>query len=91
MRAVAESNDYNFETEISRRAQQILARNAGRRGLVSRKQFDEMAQVLRDFSENKISGMDARRQIKRLMLENGWRPRRAGLLRTRRWFNRIEA
>jgi len=90
MRAVAESNDYSFESEISRRAQQILTRNAGRRGMISRKQFTNVTQVLRDFSESTITEVEARRQVKRIMLENGWRPKRAGLLRTRGWFKKIE-
>lgn len=90
MRGVAEDLGYTFETETSRRIQQVLARHAGRRGRVSRSQFDATAQVLRDFSSNTISEVEARRQLKRVMMDNGWQPRRAGLFRTRRWYNSIE-
>lgn len=91
LRAVSDDLGYTFETETSRRIQQVLARHAGRRGLVSRSQFDSTAQVLRDFSANTISEAEARRQLKRVMVDNGWRPRRAGLFRSRQWFRSIEA
>ncbi len=90
LRSVAEDLGYTFETETSRRIQQVLARHAGRRGFVSRAQFTSTAQVLRDFSANAISDVEARRQLKRVMMDNGWEPRRAGLLRSRRWYRSIE-
>lgn len=90
LRSVAEDLGYTFETETSRRIQQVLARHAGRRGLVSRSQFTATSQVLRDFSSNTISEIEARKQLKRVMMENGWQPRRAGLLMSRRWYRSIE-
>ena len=91
LRSIAEDNDYTFESETGKRIKQVLARSAGRRGLISRSQFQNTTQILRDFSDNTITEAEARRQLKRIMLDNGWRPRRAGLLRTRRWFRQIEA
>jgi len=90
LRGVAEDLGYTFETETSRRIQQVLARHAGRRGYVSRAQFDNTAHVLRDFSGNTISETQARKQLKRVMADNGWRPRRSGLFWSRRWFRTIE-
>ncbi len=91
LRGVAEDLGYTFETETSRRIQQVLARHAGRRGSVSRAQFNSTAQVLRDFSANTITEAEARRQLKRVMADNGWRPKRAGLFWSRRWYRSIEA
>ncbi len=91
LRSIAEDNDYTFESETGKRIKQVMARSAGRRGLISRAQFMNTSQILRDFSDNTITEAEARRQLKRIMLDNGWRPRRAGLLRTRRWFRQIEA
>ena len=90
LRSVAEDNNYVFESESGRRIQQLMSRNAGRRGLISRTQFRRTVDVLRDFSDNSINEAEARRQLKRIMIENGWRPRRAGLLRTKRWYKKIE-
>lgn len=90
LRSVAEDLGYTFETETSRRIQQVLARHAGRRGYVSRSQFDNTAHVLRDFSANTITEAEARKQLKRVMADNGWRPRRAGMFWSRRWYRAID-
>jgi hypothetical protein len=90
LRSVAEDNSYVFESEAGRRIQQVLSRHAGKSGMISRRQFRRTADVLRDFSDNAIGEAESRRQIKRIMMENGWRPRRAGLLRTRRWFRLVQ-
>jgi len=91
MRTIAEDKGYIFESESVRRIQQVLSRAAGRNGYISRAQFRRAQEVLRDISENTISETEARQQLKRLMAENGWRPRRAGLFRSRRWYRQIEA
>ncbi len=90
LRSVAEDNGYVFESESGRRIQQLLGRHAGKKGLVSKGQFRRTAEVLRDFSDNTINEAESRRQLKRIMMDNGWRPRRAGLLRTRRWYKQIQ-
>jgi hypothetical protein len=90
LRAVADDNGYVFESEAGRRVEQVMSRHAGKRGLVSRRQFRATAQVLRDFSDNAISEPEARRRVKQIMIDNGWRPRRAGLLRTRRWYRQVQ-
>jgi hypothetical protein len=90
LRSVAEDNNYVFESEAGRRIKQLMTRHAGKSGLISKGQFRRTAEVLRDFSDNAINEAEARRQLKRIMIENGWRPRRAGLLRTRRWYKRVE-
>jgi Flp pilus assembly CpaF family ATPase len=90
LRSVAEDNGYVFESEAGRRVEQVVSRHAGKRGLISRRQFRATAQVLRDFSDNAITEPEARRRIKQIMVDNGWRPRRAGLLRTRRWYRQVQ-
>jgi len=90
LRSVAEDNGYVVESEAGRRVEQVMSRHAGKRGLISRRQFRATAQVLRDFSDNAITEPEARRRIKQLMVDNGWRPRRAGLLRTRRWYRQVQ-
>ena len=91
LRSVAEDHKYIFESEAGRRIGQVMTRQAGKKGLISRRQFRQTVQMLRDFSENTINEVEARRQLKQMMLENGWQPRRAGLFRTRRWFRKVVA
>ena len=90
MRSVADDNDYTFETETGRRIRQVLDKHAGKKGKVSKKQFDQTAEILRDFSNGAIGEAEARRHVKRIMIENGWKPRRAGLLPTQRWYKSVE-
>ena len=90
LRSVAEDNNYVFETESGRRIQQVLSRHAGKSGHISRRQFGRTTDVLRDFSDNAIGEAEARRQLKRIMIENGWQPRRAGPFRTRSWYRKIQ-
>lgn len=90
LRSVAEDNDLVFESETGKRVQQILDRHGGRSGKISKKQFDQTAAILRDFSNGAIGEEEARRQVKRIMVDQGLRPRRAGLLQTRGWFKSVE-
>jgi len=90
LRSVGDDNGFVFESEAGRRIQQVMTRHAGKRGLISRRQFRSTAEVLRDFSDNAISEPEARRRIKQIMVDNGWRPRRAGMLRTRRWYRQVQ-
>jgi hypothetical protein len=90
LRSVAEDNDYVFESDAGRRIQQVLSRNAGKSGHISRGQFRRATEVLRDFSDNAIGEAEARRQLKKIMIENGWQPRRAGLFRTRSWYRQVQ-
>jgi len=90
MRSVAEDHDYVFESETGRRIRQVLDRHAGKKGKISKKQFDQTAEILRDFSNGAIGEAEARRHVKRIMIENGWKPRRAGILPTQRWYKAVE-
>lgn len=90
LRKVAEENGFVFESSESRRVEQLMSRHAGKRGSISREQFESTAQILRDFSEKNIGEEDARRQLKRLMLENGWEPRRSGIRWSRKWFEQVK-
>ena len=91
LRAVAEDHGYAFEAETGRRIQQILARHAGRGGVITKRVFNQTADMLGDFSDQAIGRAEARRQVKRIMAENGWRPGRAGLFRTTGWYRQIQA
>ena len=91
MRCVADDYDLVFESETDRRIRQVLDKHAGKKGKISKQQFNQTASILRDFSNDSISEEEARRHIKRIMLDNGWRPKRAGLIPTSRWYRKIEA
>ncbi|MCR9174684.1 MAG: hypothetical protein NXI19_01635 [Alphaproteobacteria bacterium] len=62
--------------------------NSGRR--LSRREFEQAAEMYRAKARGKITPDEARRRVKALMVEEGIRPRRAGwVIRSRRWFNSV--
>ncbi len=90
LRKVAEENGFVFESQEGRRVEQMMNRYASRSGTISREQFESTAAILRDFTEKSIGEEEARRQLKRLMLQNGWRPRRSGWFWSKKWFAQVE-
>ena len=90
LRKIAEDNGYVFESQEGRWVEQMMARHAGRSGTISQEQFETTAAILRDFTEKNIGEEEARRQLKRLMLQNGWRPRRSGLFWSKKWFAQVD-
>ena len=62
--------------------------NSGRR--LSRREFEQAAEMYRAKARGKITPDEARLRVKALMVEEGIRPRRAGwVIRSRRWFNSV--
>ena len=62
--------------------------NSGRR--LSRREFEQAAEMYRAKARGKITPDEARRRVKALMVEEGIRPRRSGwIIRSRRWFNSV--
>lgn len=91
LRTVAQDEGLVFESETGIRIRQVLDRHAGKKGKISKDQFLQASAILRDFSDNAIGEEEAKRKVKRIMIDNGWKPRRAGLLRSRRWYNSVDA
>jgi hypothetical protein len=89
LHTVAADNNYVFESQIAQRVAQILARDAGKKGRISKRQFNNASETLRDFSDETISGAEAKRRVKRIMVENDWKPRPAGPFRSKRWFKQV--
>jgi hypothetical protein len=90
LRTVAADEDFVFESETNHRIRQVLERHAGKKGKISKDQFLQTSAILRDFSNDSIGEHEAKRQIKAIMIDNGWEPRRAGLLRSKRWYKNVE-
>lgn len=90
LRKTAEDHGFVFASQESRRVEQLMARHAGRTGGITREQFESSAQILRDFSEKSIGEAEARRQLKKMMLEHGWQPRRSVLTWSRKWFEQVK-
>src|SRR3712207_9368397 len=80
---------FRSERDVERTLSQWLKAASGRRKRLSRAQFRQAAQVYRAQAGDEMEAVEVDRRVKALMEEGGIEPRRAGLLRTRRWFYRI--
>jgi len=90
LRTVAADEDFVFESETGLRIRQVLDRHAGKKGKISKTQFLQTSAILRDFSNDSIGEEESKRQVKRIMIDQGMEPRRAGLLRSKRWYKNVE-
>ncbi|WP_029006890.1 hypothetical protein [Azospirillum halopraeferens] len=90
MLGVAQECGYVFETEAEKRIRDILDGYA-EDGRIDKREFTESVAFLRKFCANGLSEDEARKRVKKIMLANGWKPKRRGLLGTKRWFTRVEA
>lgn len=90
LRTVAADEDFVFESETGLRIRQVLDRHAGKKGKISKTQFLQTSAILRDFSNDAIGEEESKRQVKRIMIDQGLEPRRAGLLRSKRWYKNVE-
>ena len=62
---------------------------AGRRKRLGRRQFEQMVATHEDGAHGEMSKDEAKKRVKALMERNDVEPKRASLLRTRRWYNKI--
>lgn len=89
MLGVALENDLVFESEAERRIRDILEGYA-ENGKINKREFTSAVTFMRKFCANGMSDEDARKSVKRLMMANNWKPKRSGLLASRRWYNRVD-
>jgi hypothetical protein len=89
MYGVADENDYAIERDVDRCMQAVLERFAGKRGVIDRKRFEDATAIYSRLTHGAITGEDARKRVKAIVEERGWKIRRAGPLGTKRWYTRI--
>lgn len=90
MLGVASEHDFIFEKEAQAQAEKVLGRLAGKKGRIGKKEFNDTAGILQDFSNGHLKEAEARKCVKRIMEENDWKPKRAGIFQSRRWYKKIE-
>lgn len=86
--SVADRLDVPLEREVERTLSQFMKAAAGRRKKLGRAPFDQATQIYMAESHGEMDRLEVRARLKQLMQDNDLEPRRAGIFRTRRWFNR---
>lgn len=86
---VADANDVALARELEKGVEQWVRTAAGRNKRLGRRQFDQMVATYETGAHGEMSKDEIKKRLKALMERNDVEPKRAGLLRTRRWYNRI--
>lgn len=87
--SVAQVRDIRVQRDLDRRMLPVLTRFGGRRRKISRKKFLEATAIYRDLAGPSLAEEEVKLCLKRIMEENGFRPRRSGVFFSRRWYDRI--
>jgi hypothetical protein len=85
----ADDNEVALARELEKGVEQWVKTAAGRNKRLGRRQFDEMVATYETGAHGEMSKDEIKKRVKALMDRNEVEPKRAGLLRSRRWYNRI--
>lgn len=87
---VAAENGFVFETDAGQRLRDILESFA-EDDKINRREFTDAVNIYRKLCVNAVSEDDARKAVKRIMIAEGFKPKRQGLLGTKGWYRRVDA
>lgn len=86
---VADDQDVALARELEKGVEQWVKTAGGRGKRLGRRQFDQMVATYENGAHGEMSRDEVKKRVKALMERNDVEPKRAGLLRTRRWYNKI--
>lgn len=79
------------ESELSRDMLAVMTAFGGKRGRIDKRSFEKGVVVLRALAGGNMPEAKARFWLKGLIADSDLTVKRRGLLRSRRWFNKIKA
>ncbi len=88
LRDLATQQGWVLERDAENRAKDVLAQFATSGGVVDKKEFEDAVTMFRTACKNKINDPEARRRLKQMMLDNGWKAKEGGLFGSK-WFSQI--
>lgn len=87
---VAAENGFVFETDAEQRLRDILESFA-EDGKINRREFTDSVNIYRKLCVNAVGEEDAKKAVKRVMIAEGFKPKRQGVLGTKGWYRRVDA
>ncbi|MCC7274940.1 MAG: hypothetical protein IT561_19900 [Alphaproteobacteria bacterium] len=91
VRGVADEMSVTLERDVDGAATAILKNFAAKRKNKIRKgEFEQAAAFYRIQSDGALSEGEVRRRVKAIMQSHDMKPKRSGMLRTRRWYRSIK-
>lgn len=88
LRDLAMQQGWVLERDAENRAKDVLAQFAASGGVVDKKEFEDAVTMFRNACKNKVNDPEARRRLKQMMLDNGWKAKEGGLFGSK-WFSQI--
>ena len=85
---VAQQNGYVIERAIEDQAKELLQRFSVSGGVIDKKEFTEAVATFVSSAKGKIPTNEARRRLKKIVLENHWKVKEGGLFASN-WFSEI--
>ena len=89
VRSAAEDRRVVLQRDIDESAGFLLRDSADRKGRLKRKDFNRVARFYKLRAEGMLTEPEVRQRVKSIMQQQNFTPRGAGILWTRRWFNKI--
>jgi hypothetical protein len=85
----ADDQDVALARELEKGVEQWVRTAGGRGKRLGRRQFDQMVATYENGAQGEMTRDEVKKRVKALMERNDVEPRRAGLLRSRRWYSKI--
>jgi hypothetical protein len=87
---VAAEEQVALERELDRTIAVVLARFADTNDKITKDEFDDAVQIYKRLSKDGLSENDIKKKMKMIVSDNKWRPARRGMMRSKRWYRRID-
>ena len=87
---IAAEEEMALERELDRTIAVVLARFADTNDKITKDEFDDAVQIYKKLSKDGLPEDAIKKKMKTIVSENKWRPARKGMLRSKRWYRRID-
>jgi hypothetical protein len=87
---VAAEEQVALERELDRTIAVVLARFAATNDKITKDEFDDAVQIYKRLSKDALPEDAIKKKMKTIVSDNKWRPARNGMMRSKRWYRRID-
>jgi hypothetical protein len=87
---VAAEEQVALERELDRTITAVLARFAETNDKITKNEFDDAVQIYKTLSKDGLPENDIKKKMKTIVSDNKWHPARKGMMRSKRWYRRID-
>jgi hypothetical protein len=87
---VAAEEQVALERELDRMIAVVLARFADTNDKITKDEFDDAVHIYKNLSKDGLTENAIKKKMKTIVSDNKWRPARKGMLRSKRWYRRID-